>query len=127
MGCESGLHLAMSGHEVTVVEMGAKLAPDANPRHRPMLMDELGKFLTTLTSTRALAITEEGLKCIDSEGKEFMIEADTILLAAGLRPREEIVDALRCTAPIVEVIGDCVEPGTVRRATFRAFHAALDL
>ena len=109
------------------MEMGAKLAPDANPRHRPMLMDELNKFVTTLTSTRALAITEEGLKCLDSEGMEFMIEADTVLLAAGLRAREEIVDSLRGTAPIVEVIGDCVEPGTVRGATFRAFHAALDL
>ena len=44
-----------------------------------------------------------------------------------VKSREEIADALRGTAPIVEMIGDCVEPGIVRGATFRGYHAALDL
>ncbi len=127
VGCESGLHLAMKGHDVTIVEMGSRLAPDANPRHRPMLMAELDKFVAVRTGCKATAINENGLCCVDADGNELLIEAETILLAAGLRPRAELVDALRGTAPIVEVIGDCVEPGTVRGATFRAFHAALDL
>ncbi len=50
-----------------------------------------------------------------------------MLCAAGLRPRTETVDALRGTAPIVEVIGDCVKPDIIRGATWRAYHAALDL
>jgi len=127
VGCESGLHLAMKGHDVTIVEMGSVLAPDANPRHRPMLMAELDKFVAVRTGCKATAINEKGLCCVYADGNQLLIEADTILLAAGLRPREEIVDALRGTAPIVEVIGDCVEPGTVRGATFRGYHAALDL
>jgi len=127
VGCESGLHLAMKGHDVTIVEMGSRLAPDANPRHRPLLMAELEKFVTARTGLRAVEITDRGIVCVDSEGSELPIEADTVLLAAGLRPRTEVVDSLRGTAPIVEVIGDCVEPGTVRGATFRGFHAALDI
>ncbi len=127
VGCESGLHLAMQGHDVTIVEMGASLAPDANPRHRPLLMAELDKYTRVLISHKASAVTEEGLVCITPDGSEVLIEADTVLCAAGLRPREDIVDSLRGTAPIVEIIGDCVEPGTVRGATFRAYHAAIDI
>ncbi len=127
VGCESGLHLAMQGHEVTIVEMGSSLAPDANPRHRPLLMAELDKYVNIRTSLTARRVTEQGLLCTDAEGAEVFIEADTVLCAAGLHPREEVVDSLRGTAPIVEVIGDCVEPGTVRGATFRGYHAALDI
>ncbi len=127
VGCESGLHLAQQGHEVCIVEMRRTLAPDANPRHRPLLMAELDKFVSVRTGLTALAVTDEGLVCSNAEGGEVLIEADTILCAAGLRPKEDIVDSLRGTAPIVEVIGDCVEPGTVRGATFRGYHAALDI
>ncbi len=127
VGCESGLHLAMKGHEVTIVEMGSTLAPDANPRHRPLLMAELDKYVKVRTELTAVAVMSDGLLCKDGNEINRLIECDTILLAAGLRPRSEVVDALRGTAPIVEVIGDCVEPSTVRGATFRGYHAALDL
>ncbi len=127
VGCESGLHLAMTGHEVTIVEMRPTLAPDANPRHRPLLMAELDKLVSVHTGLKALAVTEEGLLCADSEGREVLLEADTVLCAAGLRAREDIVDSLRGTAPVVEVIGDCVEPGIIRGASFRAYHAAIDI
>ncbi|MBQ8264503.1 MAG: FAD-dependent oxidoreductase [Oscillospiraceae bacterium] len=127
VGCESGLHLAMKGHEVTVIERGDRLAPDANPRHRPMLMAELDKYTRIRTGLCAVAVTDEGLLCRDENGSEELIECDSILCAAGLRSRESVADALRGTAPIVEMIGDCVEPGIVRGATFRGYHAALDL
>ena len=64
---------------------------------------------------------------VRGDGAERFVEADTVLCAAGLRPRTETVDALRGTAPIVEVIGDCVKPDIIRGATWRAYHAALDL
>lgn len=127
VGCETGLHLAMCGHDVTIVEMRPALAPDANPRHRPLLMAELDKFVTVHTGLTAKAVTEEGLLCADEKCGEILLPCDTVLCAAGLRSREDIADALRGTAPIVEMIGDCVEPGIVRGATFRGYHAALDL
>ncbi|MBR5708091.1 MAG: NADH:flavin oxidoreductase, partial [Oscillospiraceae bacterium] len=69
----------------------------------------------------------EGVVCESGTGEKLLIEADTVLCAAGLRPRSEIADALRGTAPIVELIGDCVKPDIIRGATWRAYHAALDL
>ena len=47
------------------------------------------------------------------------------LLEKGVE--KEVVDTLRGTAPIVEIIGDCGRPGNIREAVFRGHHAALDL
>ena len=127
VGCESGLHLALKGHEVTIIEKRRAVAVDANPRHRPLLLRQLEEHTNLRTGLTANAVTETGLVCVDGEGREVVIEADTVLIAAGLRPRTETVDALRACAPVVELIGDCVRPGIIREATFRAYHAALDL
>jgi NADPH-dependent 2,4-dienoyl-CoA reductase/sulfur reductase-like enzyme len=127
VGCESGLYLAQKGREVTIIEMRDTVAPDANPRHRPALLAQLAEYTTVRTGLRAKAVTPKGVRCEDTDGNEVLIGADTVLCAAGLRPLTEVVDALRGTAPIVEVIGDCVKPDIIRGATWRAYHAALDL
>ncbi len=127
VGCESGLYLAQKGHDVTILELRGDVAVDANPRHRPALMEQLGAYTTVCTGLRVTEITPEGVRCADEAGEERFFAADTVLCAAGLRPRRETVDALRGTAPVVEIIGDCVKPDIIRGATWRAYHAALDL
>ena len=117
----------MKGREVTIVEMRSDVAVDANPRHRPELMKQLAKYTTVRTGLRAVAVTAEGLVCLDSDGNEVLVQADTVLSASGLRPLTETADALRGTAPFVRVIGDCVRPDIIRGATFNAYHAALDI
>ncbi|MBR4702547.1 MAG: FAD-dependent oxidoreductase [Oscillospiraceae bacterium] len=125
-GCESALFLAGEGREVTVVQRSA-LAKDANPRHRPELLRRLEASVKLRAGYTALAVTEEGLLCRSPEGTEELLEADTVICAAGLRPLASERDALRGTAPIVEIIGDCDRPGLIRDAVFRGHHAALDL
>jgi len=127
VGCEAAIHFAQRGHSVVIAERRPKLAPDANPRHRPALMRQLNTCNEIHTDLTGKAIIDKGLLCVDSNGKEILLEADTILIACGLRSRSDLVDSLRGTAPVVEIIGDCNKPGTLREATFRAYHAALDL
>jgi pyruvate/2-oxoglutarate dehydrogenase complex dihydrolipoamide dehydrogenase (E3) component len=126
VGCEGALYLAGEGREVTVVQRSV-LARDANPRHRPELLRRLEASVRLRTGYTALAVTEEGLLCRTPEGTEELLKADTVICAAGLRPLAEERDALRGTAPIVEIIGDCGRPGLIRDAVFRGHHAALDL
>ena len=127
VGCESGLYLAQKGHAVTILELRDAVAVDANPRHRPALLAQLAAYTSVRTGLRVAEITPTGVVCVDATGERSFIEADSVLCAAGLRARAEIVDALRGTTPIVEVIGDCVKPDIIRGATWRAYHAALDL
>ncbi|MBQ8830638.1 MAG: FAD-dependent oxidoreductase [Oscillospiraceae bacterium] len=126
-GCECGVYLAKEGHDVTIIEMRDDVALDANPRHRPALMRELAKHTTVRTGLRASEVSENGLVCTDKDGNEVFIGADTILLASGMKARTDAVDALRGTAPNVQVIGDCDRPMNIRNATFRAYHAGLDI
>ena len=127
VGCESGLYLAQAGHAVTILELRGDVAADANPRHRPALLAELAAHTTVRTGMRVTEIRPDGVVCESEAGERLFVEADTVLCAAGLRPRTEIADALRGTAPVVELIGDCVRPDIIRGATWRAYHAALDL
>ena len=127
VGCESALYLAMTGRQVTLVEMRDIVAADANPRHRPELLRRLYESAEVHTGLRAEEITDRGLRCRDGNGNAVFIGADTILCAAGMRALRDETDALRGTAPVVETIGDCVKPGLIRDAVFRGYHAALDL
>lgn len=127
-GCETAIHLAHTGRSITLVEMRDELAPDANPRHRPIMLREMEKLgVEARTGLSAVEITPRGLLCESAQGHREFIEADTIVIAAGLTPLYDAVDALRGTAPDVELIGDCVRPESIRAATFRGYHAALDL
>ena len=40
-GCETAIHLAREGKQVALIEMRSELAPDANIRHRPLLLKEI--------------------------------------------------------------------------------------
>ncbi|MDD6189663.1 MAG: FAD-dependent oxidoreductase [Clostridiales bacterium] len=126
-GCEFGLHLAERGHEVTVVEMSDTVAAEGNPRHRPLLLKRLAGLVNIRTGLRGTAITGEGLECEDRQGEHVFITADTVVIAVGMKAKHKLVDSLRGTAPRVEVIGDCLKPGLIRGATFRGYHAALDI
>ena len=127
VGCETAVHLAMQGAEVTVVELLSEVAKDANARQRPALMQELNGRCTVKTGLRGLRAEADGLVCADRDGAEVKIPADAIVLAVGQRPLRDTVDELRFTAKEVRILGDCVKAGTIREAIFNGYHAGLDV
>ena len=126
VGCETGVHLAMEGHDVTVVEMKSALCTDANPRHRPLLLAEMAKNVKCLTDARAVSVTDDGLICETKNGEE-LIPADSVIYAAGRAPNRAAVESLADCAMYVDTIGDCVKPANVAQAVFRGHFAALDI
>lgn len=127
VGCETALHLAREGHQVTVIELREELCPDANGRHRPLLLNELQKTVAWRTGHRGLRVTEEGLVCADQDCRETLFPADTVVIAVGQRSNRADVDRLRDCAPEVFEVGDCVIPAQVTQAVFRGHFAALDI
>ena len=126
VGCETAVHLAINGCDVTVVEMGDSICADANPRHRPLLLAELEKHVKCLTATCAIRITDEGVIC-NTKDDEALIPANLVVCAAGRVSNRTVVDALSDCAPYVDTIGDCVKPANVTQAVFRGHFAALDI
>lgn len=126
-GCEAAIHLAKEGKKVTVVEMRDALAPDANVRHRPLLLKELEGLVEIRTGYRGVQVTEAGVVCEDKGGNRRLVEGSSVICALGQRARTEVVEALRDTAPHVAVIGDCAKVATITNAVYQGYHAALDI
>lgn len=125
--CEIAIHLAQEGKKVTVIEMRDTLAPDANVRHRPLLLKEMEKLVEVRTGLKGIEITEEGVLCEDKEQKEHLIKGSSVICALGQRARRHVADDLRDTAPYVAVIGDCGKAATITNAVYQGYHAALDI
>lgn len=129
VGCETALHLARLGKQVTILEMCDRLAPDASPTHREELMRELEKEpgLNIVTGLRCTRITARTVDAVTAGGEVRSLAADTVVLAAGMRARTSEVDELLSAALYVFPIGDCVRAATVEQAMRSAYTAALTL
>jgi 2,4-dienoyl-CoA reductase-like NADH-dependent reductase (Old Yellow Enzyme family)/thioredoxin reductase len=127
VGCEEGLHLGHLGREVTILEMLEKAAPEAPYLHWLGLMKELEKSAKLETRVKVTRVTEGGVFAVNEKGEERFYEADTILLAVGLKPRTEVVESLRNCAPDFVVIGDCQRPATVMEAMHMGYFSAMNI
>jgi len=127
VGCEEGLHLAHLGKEVTILEMLEKAAADAPYLHWLGLMRELENSVKLETRVKCTRITEGGVLAVNEKGEERFYEANTILLAVGLKSRTEMVESLRNCAPDFVVIGDCLRPATVMEAIHMGYFSAMNI
>lgn len=126
-GCECAIHLGMEGKRVRLVEMRDELAPDANVRHRPLLLTEVDKYVTVHTGCKGLEVTAEGIVCQDKEGNQVLVPGTSVICALGQRSRSAVVEELRDAAPYVAVIGDAAKVSTITNAVYWGYHAALDI
>jgi thioredoxin reductase len=126
-GCETAIHLAMDGKDVTVIEMMDRVCPDANPRYRPLLITQLEKYVTCKTGMRGVRINDEGIICVDKDNNEVIFEADTVICAVGQKPLRSVAESFHnCTPEVIE-IGDCVKVANVAETLFRGYWAGADI
>ena len=92
-GCEAAIHLAAEGKIVHLVEMRGELAPDANVRHRPILLNEIAKKnICVHTGYKGLKVVGEGVVCVDETGEEHLVPGQTVICALGQKARRDVVD-----------------------------------
>ena len=119
MGCEVALHLASLGKKVTVAEMMGGLALDLENRSRVALLQLLKeRKVDTFTNWKMEAIGDRAAHLSDGKGNKKEIPADSVILALGLTPNQELLEPLTRNFPEVRVIGDCLEP----RKIYQAIH-----
>ena len=126
-GCECAIHLGMEGKKVHLVEMRDALAPDANVRHRPLLLKEVEKYATAHTGYRGLEVTSEGVLCENADHEHVLVPGTSVICALGQRSRSKLADSLRDCAPYVAIIGDASRVSTITNAVYDGYHAALDI
>ncbi|MDR3315137.1 MAG: NAD(P)/FAD-dependent oxidoreductase [Coriobacteriales bacterium] len=154
VGMESALALARDGHAVTVVEMLPEGSATGNLGifAAPLKAQNKEAGTTVLYDTQVTEIKDVsvllkgavgGVGSTGAAGAASAagaggaagvtgtteLKADTVLLAAGLRPRRSTVEALRHTIAEGDVyqVGDLTGGGTIGHATNSAFFVAAHL
>ncbi len=129
VGCETALHLTEVGHDVTILEMQEKILVDASASYRNRLTRNMGyhENLKTVTGGKCTAITDEGVTYLDKDGNAQTISAHSVVMAAGMKPRQAEATALYSPAYRLYTVGDCEKAANVQKAIRAAFSAAITL
>lgn len=123
VGCEEGIHLAMNGRKVTLVEMKPELCRDAPYLHHEAVILEMEKLgIQVHTNTRCVEIISDGA-IVEMNGEKVKLEADTVIIAAGVRARVDEVETFRECAEEFWVIGDCKQGRNVHHAMHEGYDA----
>ena len=131
-GAESAYHLATQGKDVTIIEMRGpeSLLEGASLINKFSLQGLLMRNgVKIIPHTKLEEVTETGIKTINNRFQWQEFEADTVVLALGMRPRKETISALRHSVVPTEVaiIGDGNIIGNVYTAVHQGFDAAINL
>ncbi len=109
--------------KVTVVEMLKKVGADIGASTRWTILQDLSRLgVRTLTNTRAREISEKGLLA-EREGNEIFLSADTVVLATGARPVNDLYNRLQGKVPEIYLIGDAKKARKALEAVAEGFEA----
>ena len=126
MGCETGLHLAERGKQVTVLEMRDDFATEPC-MYRANIVEMLNKNAGRIqinTGMTCIEVTSDGVIARDRDGAEHLIPAETVVYAVGMRAREALSDSFNNIAPFFYPVGDCVRARKVKEAVREGYWAS---
>ena len=123
VACEVGEFLSEKGKKVTlcdVPEGGGQMAMSMEPVGRMLLLMRMAqKNIPLIPNIQFKEITDRGVTLIHPDGREEFVEADTVVIAAGYVPKNDLYDSLvgKTWDPLY-VIGDSAKAGMI----FDAIH-----
>ncbi len=128
IGCETALWLAQEGKKVTIGEMLGELMVAGIPvqhMNRMMLINLLQFYnVNPLMNTTLLEVREGGVLLIDKNFEKKEMEVDTVVVAVGLGPDQELYHSLRGKTRNVFLIGDSRKAQNVMGAIWDAYEVA---
>jgi 2,4-dienoyl-CoA reductase-like NADH-dependent reductase (Old Yellow Enzyme family)/thioredoxin reductase len=129
IGSEEAVALAREGHLVTILEMQEELAPDCGRMHRLNLLHqiEVDKNITAAVGHRCTGIWRDCVTAISPDGSEVSFPADTVVMAAGMRPDSAEIERLRKLVPETYIIGDALRARQIGQATRDGVNAVITM
>ncbi len=128
IGCEEAVILAREGRDVTIVEMTDELAVESGFMYRLSLLHQVeASGVKKAMGLKCSSITKEGVYATDKNGDSHFLPCDSVVMAAGMRPRYEEVERLRPLCDEFYAIGNCVKGGTIMKATREGYDAVVNM
>jgi NADPH-dependent 2,4-dienoyl-CoA reductase/sulfur reductase-like enzyme len=128
VGSETASHLANHGKEVSIVEMLPEIAPDVNARSKPFLLSDLEEHHVRLHLNSVVKeIFADGLM-IETDGRREKIGPfDTIILAVGVEPCNDLASKLQGKVARLLIVGDASNPRKALEAIREGYLAGLEV
>lgn len=129
-GAEAAVSLARQGKKVTILEASASVAEASFLKYvgRQMLLrnylDEEG--VEILTGSVVETVGENSLS-YRRNGKKKEINFDTLVVALGRVPHDQLARQLKEVVPELFAVGDCLEPHSIRHSIHSAARVALEI
>ncbi|MDY6968033.1 MAG: FAD-dependent oxidoreductase [Spirochaetota bacterium] len=128
VGIETAHYLMDKVKKITVTRRGEAMATTMIPIERENLLEELEKNgVELLTKVKYKEITDKGLILIDENNNERLIEADTIILAAGAKSNDSLYNKIKGKVKELHKAGDCIEPRQIGEAVKEGLRIGLNL
>lgn len=128
VGCETANLLAQQKKKVTIIEMLDTIGIEVSPYVWTPLSQELYEAgVKVMTRARVDEITNEGVIIINEKGNKTNVEAETVVLALGLKAAKEFAKALAGKAQEIYIIGDAKEPRWIKDAISEGYITGVGL
>lgn len=129
VGCEVACHVAESADQVTIVEFLPDLLMTAEePRNNGLAIRALlkNRGVKAVCGAAVTRMDEQGI-WYQKEGIEQNIPCDTVVLAIGFVPNQELEEALRERGVNVVAVGDANTPRKIGTAVREGLFSVLDM
>ncbi|WP_286680826.1 FAD-dependent oxidoreductase [Tepidanaerobacter sp. EBM-49] len=128
VGCETTDLLLEYGRKVTIVEMLDDIAKDIGLGPKYFLMDRFFHHgVNIITNSPVKEITQDGAIIETPEGEKTLSGFDTIIIAVGTSPVNELAEAIEGVVDEVYVVGDAKKPRKALEAIAEGYEAAINL
>jgi pyruvate/2-oxoglutarate dehydrogenase complex dihydrolipoamide dehydrogenase (E3) component len=123
IGCETAEFLTSRGKNVSIIEMLPKIARDVGPSTKWSVTMRIARWgIKQYTSSKVIKIVDDGIE-IEREGNFEIVKADTVVIAAGMEPINELFNSLNDKHPNIHAIGDCFQA----RRMLNAIHEGYEI
>lgn len=126
VGCETAVHLAEQGKEVTIIEMKERILAEPMPFNNLLALSSMvaENGINILASTKLVEIKDNEVIVEKVDGTIENIVCDSVVLALGFKSQENIKAELEGKIKDIRVIGDALAPRKVKHAVNEGFEVA---
>jgi len=128
VGCETACWLVEQGKNVQIIEILPQICSESPILEKFQMIQRLtGSGVCLNCSTSAMEITEKGV-VVEALGEKKIIEADTVIIAAGAVSNKELwsVKGSGFVTEFIARVGDATKPGLIVDAIHEASAVARD-
>ena len=126
-GSETALHLAETGHKVTLVGRKPTIMKGVAATDFLAYSERIAQTdMEVCTSTTPLEIVADGV-LVEHKGQKRKIEADTVLYAFGAKSEQDLYRTLKEQGKEAYLVGDAVHPDKIMDAIHTGYRLGLRL